>query len=139
MDAPPGAARGSSRGRRRACPGWLMTQFEIKQSTTLAADRQMLDLAEAEGPWRSPWPTRSGAPLQHLGRHVDADDAALRPTCFRRAVVDAGAASQVEHDLVLLEPGRDERAAAAPRIRPSSSSVPSPSFAEASRVADVSG
>mmetsp|Transcript_19407 Transcript_19407/g.77288 ORF Transcript_19407/g.77288 Transcript_19407/m.77288 type:complete len:507 (+) Transcript_19407:146-1666(+) len=79
------------------------------------AERQVLDLAEAERDdlgrdgifGRGEDAARL---LEHLGRHVDADDAARRADLRgRREAVDARARAEVDDDLAALEVGDRER------------------------------
>ena len=54
--------------------------------------------------------------LDHVGAHVEADDAALRAHLLRREeAVEAAAAAQVEHRLALVQAGDGRRVAAAER------------------------
>ena len=78
-------------------------------------DRQVLDLAEPEldvvEPALAAFRARA---LDHLGRHVDADDAAAWARRARgEEAVDAAAAAEVEHGLARLQREQRERVAAA--------------------------
>ncbi len=84
-------------------------------SAVSSGDGQVLDLAEAElDVGEAVFGSVAAGAIEHVGRHVDADDPARRTDPLRRQeAVEAGPRAEVDDHVAFLERGEGERIAAA--------------------------